>query len=163
MKLNRGSHSRKIAVLFLMALTLVWEAPSLADMSEYREFIMKVSEDISKLKQKYPQLVEFSPEWHVDTTNFKISYGYHTHKSHRSGGWASSVPNPDPDGIWFYIDLHDHNSTAQIHTQPVTGADLRVGDKRVAFLILEGTKTESIAGEISSILKRYGAKSIEHK
>ena len=70
-------------------------------------------------------------------------------------GWAGGVPNPDSDGIWFYVDLHDADSQAQIHTQPVT-ANLCLGKKRVSFLILEGEGTNSVAGRIHAILTAHG-------
>ncbi len=150
-------------ILFLMLLVALISADrevSLADMENYHEFIKKTSEEISELKNTYPQLKEFSIHKHADIENLKVDYAYHTHKPEHSGGWTSGVPNPDSDGIWFYIDLHDKDSTAQIHTQPITGISLRVGDKRVCFLILEGTETKSLGDKILSILKANGAKSI---
>ncbi len=130
------------------------------DMLQYQEFIKKVSEEISALKDTYPQLKEFSMDKHVDIDNLRVDYSYHTHESERSGGWTSGVPNPDPDGIWFYFDLHDPDSTAQIHTQPVTGISLGVGDKSVCFLVLEGSATKPLGPKILSILERNGAKSL---
>ena len=124
---------------------------------EYRKFIRAVSQDISKLKDRYPQLQEFSSTKHADLTELRVSYGYRTHRAERPGGWSAAVPNPDPDGIWFYIDLHDPDSKAQIHTQPVPNSHSRVGNKSVSFLILEGSKTKPVAGEIAAILKRHGA------
>ncbi len=123
----------------------------------------KISEEISKLKESYPQLKEFSINKAADLENLKVDYSYHTHKSERSGGWTSGVPNPDPDGIWFYIDLHKKDSTAQIHTQPITGTSLGIGNKIVCFLILEGTATKSVTGEILSILEKNGAKSLQRQ
>jgi hypothetical protein len=99
--------------------------------SQHREFIRGVSEDIAKLKERYPQLQEFSPAEHADIAQLKMSYGYRTHGAERGGGWSGAVPNPNPDGIWFYIDLHDPDSKAQIHTQPVPNSYGRLGDKSV--------------------------------
>ena len=96
-------------------------------------------------------------EENTDSERLRITYGFRTHRSERSGGWVSGVPNPDPDGIWFYIDLHDPDSTAQIHTQPFTGPPLAFDNKIVSFLILEGAETQSIRDEILSILKCHGA------
>ena len=146
-----------ILVAALLALLLYGE-PGVADDLKYRRFIEGVTEDISKLKLQFPQLQEFSPARNADTAELKISYGYRTHRAQQAGGWTSGVPNPDPDGIWFYIDLHHPDSNAQIHTQPVTGYNLKVGDKTVSFLILEGKATTPVAGEISKILSRRGAK-----
>ncbi len=84
-----------------------------------------------------------------------ISYGYKTHRSQRAGGWAAIVPNPDEDGVWFYIDFHEPNSTAQIHTQPVV-PPLFFWDKKVMFLILEGKRTKELAGVLREILLRHG-------
>lgn len=130
----------------------------MADESKYHEFIEIVAKEISLLKETYPQLKEFLIDKHVDIENLKIDYSYHTHESERTGGWTSGVPNPYPDGIWFYIDLHDKDSTAQIHTQPFTGRSFTFGDKYICFLILKGSETKSISGEIISIFKRNGAK-----
>lgn len=160
MKLLHDLYKRLLFFMFLVALICVCGDTSLAGMLKYQEYIKKVSEEISELKDTYPQLKGFSIDKHVDIKNLKIDYSYHTHKPERSGGWTSGVPNPDPDGIWFYVDLHDQDSTAQIHTQPKTGISLRIGDKMVCFLILEGTTTKSVEGKILSILERNGAKSI---
>jgi hypothetical protein len=131
---------------------------SAAGTSPYDEFIRKVSEDIARLKQEYPQLREFSPQKHADIASLRVTYAYHTRRAAHAGGWTSAVPNPDPDGIWFHIDLHDPESTAQIHTQPMTGRHRRVGGKRVSFLVLEGAATKPVAGRIAAILERRGAR-----
>jgi hypothetical protein len=73
-------------------------------------------------------------------------------------GWTSGVPNPDDDGIWFYLDFHDPDSMAQIHTQPWVGRKMCLGKKIAWLLILEGQKTKPLAREILSILEKYGVK-----
>lgn len=158
MKLLHKLYSRILFFIFVVAIVLVCKESSLADMLKYQKFIERISEEITNLKESYPQLKEFSIKKHADIENLKVDYSYHTHKSDRTVGWTSAVPNPDPDGIWFYIDLHDKDSTAQIHTQPVTGTSLRFGNKNVCFLILQGKATKSVAGEIASILEKNGAK-----
>jgi hypothetical protein len=115
-----------------------------------------IARDIAALKQDHPQLQEFSIAKNTDVDNLKISYGYHTHQAESRGGWSAGVPHPDEDGIWFYIDFHDASSTAQIHTQPALPFPECIGEKRVSFLILEGTQTKKIAGAISKILKEHG-------
>ena len=131
---------------------------ALADEPQYHAFIKSIAEDITVLKKTHPQLKEFSADKHVDIENLRIDYGYHTYEPERTGGWTSGVPNPNPDGVWFYIDLHEKDSTAQIHTQPITSPSLQFGDKQVGFLILEGAETPSIADELISILDQHGAK-----
>jgi hypothetical protein len=150
-----------MAILLLAAsLLLAANATGSDDMEDYRKFIRDVSREISSLKGKYSQLQEFSMEENTDLEHLRITYGFRTHRSDRSGGWVSGVPNPDPDGIWFYIDLHDPDSTAQIHTQPFPGPPLVFGNKIVSFLILEGDETQSIRDDIFSIIKRHGAEPI---
>jgi hypothetical protein len=139
----------------------VGKEASLADESKYHKFVKRVSNEIIKLKEMYPQLKEFSINKNVDIENLKIDYNYHTHKSEHTVGWTSGVPNPDTDGIWFYIDLHDKDSTAQIHTQPITGTSFQFGNRSICFLILEGVRTKSVSGKIISILKRNGAKTVQ--
>jgi hypothetical protein len=67
------------------------------------------------------------------------------------------VPNPDPDGVWFHVDLHDPGSAAQIHTQPVV-EELRFGDKRVMLLVLDGARTEGLAGVLRQLLLDHGVR-----
>jgi hypothetical protein len=117
--------------------------------------LQAIAQGIEGLKGEFPQLKEFSPEQAFDAERLTISYSYRTHRSDRRGGWTAGVPNPDEDGIWFYIDLHDPDSQAQIHTQPVTVA-LCLGQKRAMFLILEGSQTKSVAGRISSLMSEHG-------
>src|SRR5262245_52945003 len=78
-----------------------------------------IAMDIEKLKTDFPQLRDFSAATHLHAEPPSISYAFHTHAPERAGGWTSGVPNPDADGIWFYIDLHNPSSRLQIHTQPV--------------------------------------------
>jgi len=123
---------------------------------DYSRAIEGIAHDIAGLKGSYPQLEDFSVTEHVKAATHQISYGYHTHPPTGRGGWTSAVPNPDDDGIWFYIDLHSPGSTLQIHTQPVA-APYCVGAMRLSFLCLEGAKTKSLEGPIWNILKKRGA------
>ncbi|MEW6732830.1 MAG: hypothetical protein AB1489_16010 [Acidobacteriota bacterium] len=124
---------------------------------QYAKTLQAIAEAIAELKDKFPQLEKFSPRENANPEHLVITYAYHTHEAERRGGWTSGVPNPDDDGIWFYIDFHAPDSQAQIHTQPVT-TKICLEEKRVSFLILEGKKTKSLYGEIWSILKSHGAK-----
>ena len=124
--------------------------------SDYIDRLRAIAQDIAALKPEFTQLSEFSVANSIGTDRLSINYAYHTHTAPRRGGWTSGVPNPDDDGIWFYIDFHDASSTAQIHTQPVYPA-LHLGDKLVEFLILEGARTRPVTGRITAILKAHGA------
>jgi hypothetical protein len=125
---------------------------------DYSRALENVGRDIAALKREYPQLSDFSVAKNVNVGNLRISYQYRTHKSDRAGGWAAGVPNPDQDGVWFYIDFHDADSTLQIHTQPAMATPVCLGDKRVSFLSLEGTRTKKLDAPIWTILRKYGAK-----
>jgi len=123
--------------------------------NDYSNAIKNIAEDIEALKNQYPQLINFNSAINVDTVNLSISYEYKTHISNQLAGWLAAVPNPDDNGIWFYIDFHSPDSQAQIHTQPLM-PDLCIGDKKVAFLILEGQKTQSIREHLNKILNNCG-------
>lgn len=125
--------------------------PESSSIIEYT--LRSIASDIEQLKNGYPQLQEYSAEKNIDLERLVIEYSYKTHDSELRGGWTSGVPNPDPDGIWLYIDMHEPNSAAQIHIQPEM-PNLCYGDKRVAFLILEGAKTKTVKAEISRILSK---------
>lgn len=154
-RLPRGQVVLRPVVAVLLAAA-VWSTCSAAGI-DYRRSIEGIARDISGLKERYPQLKEFSVAEHLRADRYQISYGYRTHKAQGRGGWTSGVPNPDEDGIWFYIDFHDPASTAQIHTQPATTVPYCVGDMRLSFLSLEGAKTQSTQGAIWQILKKHGA------
>jgi hypothetical protein len=140
-------------LLLISGLGTSFSQPSLS--MDYANRIKSIGVEIAGLKSKYPQLDSFSVAAHVDTKRLKITYGYHTHAPKPSGGWSSGVPHPDPDGIWFYIDFHEPNSQAGIHTQPVT-APLFIGGKKVSYLILEGEKTRALNGDLFRILSENG-------
>lgn len=123
----------------------------------YRDFIRAVARDIESLNKEFPQLKKFSAARDCDEERLTIGYDHKTHRSERRAGWASGVPNPDPDGIWFYIDLHEPGSMAQIHTQPFV-IPLCFREKNVMFLILEGKQTRDVAGRIHAILEKHGAR-----
>ena len=123
--------------------------------NDYQEAIKKIAAEIELLKNQYPQLRDFHTDIHADLKGLIISYAYKTHKSKHRAGWVSGVPNPDKQGIWFYIDLHSPDSKSQIHTQPMM-PDWCIGEKRVSFLILEGQKTKPISEKIYQILQKHG-------
>ena len=123
--------------------------------NDHANIIKNIAEEIEALKNQYPQLISFKSAINVDPENLSISYEYKTHKSKHRAGWTAGVPNPDDNGIWFYIDFHSPDSQAQIHTQPVM-PDLCIGEKKVAFLILEGKKTESLSELLYKILNHHG-------
>ena len=100
---------------------------------DYKRSIEGIARDIAGLKESYPQLKDFSVAEHLHTDRHEIWYSYHTHKPVGRGGWTSGVPNPDEDGIWFYIDFHDPRSAAHIHTQPAVASQYCVGNMRLSF------------------------------
>ena len=149
---------RVMTAIFLVATSVY--AAGIAQSTEAK-FLKNVAQDIEKLKPDFPQLKDFSVRKHFDSSLKRrpvpaIVYSFHTHAAKHTGGWTSGVPNPDEDGVWFYIDLHDPDSTAQIHTQPET-MSLCLGDQRVSFLSLEGAGTKSLEPAIREILRKHGA------
>ena len=149
---------RVITAIFLVATSAYADGTA---QSTEAKILKNVAQDIEKLKPNFPQLEDFSVRKHFDSSLKRrpvpaIVYSFHTHAPKHIGGWTSGVPNPDHDGVWFYIDLHDPNSTAQIHTQPVT-MPICLGDKRVSFLSLEGAGTKSLDPAIREILRKHGA------
>ena len=122
-------------LLWLIVLALGPRADSYAVTKKqtYQATLRAIAEDIAKLKNEFPQLKEFSLAANFSAENLIIDYEYHTHQSHIPGGWRAHVPEPDDDGIWFYVDFHEPTSTAQIHTQPVTFPYLFWGKKRIRF------------------------------
>jgi len=123
----------------------------------HQQAIRAMAQDIQALAGRFPQLADFDAERHCDTEELIIGYAYHTHRPAGRPGWAGAVPNPDTDGIWFFIDLYDPDSSAQIHTQPMVPR-LQRGDKRVQLLILEGEKTRKLHAELWRILQKHGAR-----
>src|SRR5215813_8983395 len=121
------------------------------------KIITAIGQDIAKLKAQFPQLRKFSVSKNVRSERLIIDYDYHTHRSHIRGGWRAQVPEPDDDGVWFYIDFHDPASGSQIDTQPGDPQDC-FEDKKVQFLILQGDKTRRVSGEIWKILEQHGVK-----
>ncbi len=117
--------------------------------------LTRIAEGIERLAPKYRQLADFKAATALAPGSTAISYSFHTHRAEHRGGWSSGVPNPDDDGVWFFIDIHDRDSQAQRHTQPVT-VELRFGTKAVTFLILEGAKTSSLVPDLNRILKEAG-------
>lgn len=155
MSLPRAREHRGVVVVLVLTGLMIGLS-RVAAQSNDQEFLLRVSQDLATLKSEYPQLAEFSSSKALDIAQLKIVYEFHTHRAERPGGWAAGVPNPDPDGLWFYIDLHDSSSRAQIHTQPVT-APICFGTSRLSFLILEGSTTRPLAPAIWQILRKYGA------
>lgn len=155
------SKMRWLIASILLIQNLIFNGSVMAVEPDYSKIIKAIAQDIAALKIEFKQLRMFSPAQDADLERLTISYSYRTHQPRHRPGWAGSVPNPNADGVWFYIDFHDRNSMAQIHTQPVT-IPLCYGDKRVSFLILEGKKTRSVGERIGAILEKHGVKQCEN-
>jgi hypothetical protein len=126
----------------------------------YEATLRQIAQAIEGLKAQYPQLAEFKAATHYRGDHLTISYGYRTEAPARTGGWTSGVPHPAADGVWFLIDVHDPDSMAELHRQPVVpGYQLR--DKRVMFLLLEGAGTRSLHAKLHKILLDHGVKPLE--
>ena len=159
-----GALTQVVGVVALCAGVLVAPAPSAAqstastdtlNSTPEQQLLSRIAEGIEGLRGEFPQLAEFKISDHCDADRLVISYAYRTRHSKFRGGWSSGVPNPDADGLWFYIDVHDPSSTAQIHTQPVVPR-YRYEDKEVMLLMLEGAETKPLAGAVVQILLDHG-------
>ena len=147
-----------VAALAVVTVLLSIGSTNAQQNPDYPKVLRAIANDIAALRGQFPQLKDFSSESTINPENMAIDYAYHTHRARHRGGWSSGVPNPDPDGVWFYINFHSPDSIAQIDTQPTTLHWHCLGEKRVTFLILEGEKSKPLAGEIWSILQKRGVK-----
>lgn len=120
---------------------------------DYAGTMRRIAEDIGRLRREFPQLREFSVK--ADLHGLDVGYSYRTHRSKIRVGWRAGAPEPDRDGVWFYINLHDPDSAAQIDTQPMSSG-LCFGGKRVTFLLLEGAGTKPLGARLGSILAKNG-------
>lgn len=147
--------------LITVSIFVIWRGSARKDgatpTDDYVQTLEAIARDIESLKNEFPQLKEFSIAENLHREQLTISYHYHTHAPTQRVGWTGGVPNPDDDGVWFYLDFHDPDSQTQIHTQPIM-IPAGIGQKRVSFLILEGNKTKSIEGRIWSILRKHGVR-----
>jgi len=121
---------------------------------EHRQALRAIAGEIEILKMEYPQLAEFYAAKYINLEQCYIEYSYHTHPAANKGGWAGKVPNPNDDGIWFFIDFHDPASDRQIHRQPLVSTVALAGDQVAFMLMLEGRATRKIEGKIWSIIKQ---------
>lgn len=119
-------------------------------MDEYIKLCEDIAKEIESIKSEFPQLIEF--EVSKNLNNCKIDYQYKCHNVDRPG-WRNI--DPDPEGIWLYIELWDENNPSQINTQPFLPKQY-IKDKRMTFLIIEGEKTNSVNKVILEILKKHG-------
>jgi hypothetical protein len=121
---------------------------------DYSAICQSIADEIAGIRASYPQLVEFEPT----ASDCTITYAHHTHAATHAGGWTAGVPNPDPDGVWFYIGVWDPadpaEASSQINTQPMV-PERWIGKRRVTYLILEGDRTTRVGDELLSILKHH--------
>ncbi|MBN1255836.1 MAG: hypothetical protein JXA50_11230 [Deltaproteobacteria bacterium] len=144
-------------ILLAVFLCLLLGGRGMTTEIDYAKILEDVADRIASYKKDFPQLKEFSPTKNTNLQNLSIEYSFHTHPAQNKVGWRAGVPNPDDDGIWFYIDFHDSDSIAQIHTQPVVPT-MCIGKKIAFLLILEGKNTKPLCDTIWGILEEYGAK-----
>ncbi len=142
-------------VILLVLPTLAWPGTTGDARVDYEETLIAIAAEIELLKTDYPQLREFKAEHHFDREALRIDYEYHTHPPQRSGGWTAAVPNPDPDGIWFHIDIHDPSSNRQIHQQPMVPTRTAIGAREAFMLSLEGTDTRSVSDRLWQIVEQH--------
>ena len=140
-------------LLLLLGIVLGINITTASDRG-YSTVISKIDHDTAELKSSFPQLREFSVAKNVHVDKLKIVYEYKTHDAKHRGGWSAGVPNPDRDGVWFYIDIHEATSERQIHTQPDT-IPICLEQKRVSFLVKEGDQTKPVREAIWNILKSH--------
>ncbi|NTW67625.1 MAG: hypothetical protein HGB21_15170, partial [Nitrospirae bacterium] len=86
--------------------------------TDYRQALQTIAREIEAMKPEFPQLADFSAAKALDPDADQIAYQFHTHRASHNGGWTSGVPNPDADGIWFYIDFHAPASESQYTVPP---------------------------------------------
>ena len=139
--------------MLALAIAMTLAQPASADLA----FLDKVAAGIEALRTGHPQLKAFDAATALDRSRLELTYGFHTHQATHRGGWTSGVPNPDDDGVWFHIDVHDRASTSQLHTQPVVER-LTLGKKVVMLLVLEGKATTPVGGKLRALLLASGAK-----
>jgi hypothetical protein len=143
-----------LAVAFALAACRSGGSPA-PDAPNGAAMLRAVALDIEVLGTRHPPLAGFRAATHLDPAQARIEYAFRTHAAPRTGGWTAGVPNPDADGIWFHIDVHDPASTLQLHTQPMV-EPLCLGGARVSFLVLEGERAAPAAAELRRILARHG-------
>jgi hypothetical protein len=129
---------------------------------KYINIVINIAKEIELLKKDFPQLREFELSKNINKRNCKIDYKYKCHKSERKGGWTSGVPNPGPDGLWFYIALWDENFPAESISQ-INPDIWEIQDRRVTYIILEGENTKQINKEIIRILEKHKMKTNYYK
>jgi hypothetical protein len=110
--------------------------------------------DVAALKSRCPELAEFDPLRHASNERMVLSYDYHTHRPEHLGGWRGGVPEPNDDGVWLYIDLHDPSSRAQLHTQPIGLPTYKVADRLLLFIMLEGRTVARCAPAVQAAVER---------
>lgn len=146
-----------LALILALAVATFADRPEPAD--PYASTLLAIARSIEALKPEYPQLAEFSSA-HVDVDGLEITYAYRTERAARTGGWTSGVPSPTDGGVWLYIDIHDPDSKAQIHTQPVVPR-YRFREKRVMLLLREGAGTRPLEGALVRILQSHGVRATD--
>jgi hypothetical protein len=121
----------------------------------------EVANAIAAVKPRYAQLAAFDPARAVTAAEpaCHIDYTFRCHPARHHGGWSSAVPNPDDDGVWFYLGIWDPDDPSeagsQINTQPVL-PNWTIAGRRITFLILNGAHTKPLGPEIEAILRRRG-------
>lgn len=140
--------------IITFSLLLTGASAMSADNVDYLKIIKAIAIDIEKLKDEYPQLSEYTMMTALNEEQMTIEYAYRTHQPQGFGGWTSRVPNPNEDGIWFYLDIHDSDSTRQIHTQPIVPT-IKVGNKVCMLLLLEGKQTKSVHHIFWEIINKH--------
>lgn len=91
----------------------VGDRPRVPRTFDYPAICQSIADEIAAIRGTYPQLAGFE----ATATDCTITYAHHTHRATHVGGWTAGVPNPDPDGVWFYIGVWDPADPVQAMAQ----------------------------------------------
>ncbi|MBI5528684.1 MAG: PKD domain-containing protein [Deltaproteobacteria bacterium] len=131
-------------------------APDAGVRPECARIVEDIAREIERLKPEHPKLEKFSVAEAVRPARCEISYSHKTHRSTTRAGWTAGFPEPDPDGIAFYVHLYNKEEQAgQIDTQPVM-PPWHIGEWKVTFLVREGEKAPRAADLIHNRLAFLG-------
>jgi hypothetical protein len=119
-----------------------------------KETLAAIIGDIDALKSRCPQLAAFDRHRDTSSEGLYVSYDFHTHRPEHLAGWRGGVPEPDDDGVWLYIDLHDPSSRAQLHTQPSRLPTYRVAGRVLLFIMMEGQRVARCEPAVRAAVER---------
>jgi hypothetical protein len=118
--------------------------------------LIAIGRDIEALAERYPALEKFDAHRHLDLERSSIAYEYRVKRVVVERGIKRElVVQPDPEGLYLFIDFHPDVEANESRAQVFRG-HYRNRDRRVTYVARPGERTGDLGERLWTIMHHHG-------